>query len=117
MNGIDLLVSREKGTVEKTVFPWTRGRKRRPEGKVREKNVKTCAFFDVFGQVFRNLRGKVVDRIKSKGVQTSVRRRVGKIWNRCIKNQQGRGGTVLGPGRGGHRTTSCGTQLFGLCGI
>lgn len=79
--------------------------------------MKTCAFFDVLGQVFRNLRGKVVDRKKEQGCTNISKEESGKDLEQMHKEPAEEGGTVRGPGRGGHRTASCGTQLFGLCGI
>ena len=59
----------ERGAVEKpdTFFSGPRKKEGRPKGKVRE-NVNIIAFFDVLGQVSRNLRGKAMSGVKCKGM-------------------------------------------------
>lgn len=68
MNGIGLLGNRERCCGEaRHVFSGPRKKEGRPKGKVRE-NVNIIAFFDVLGQVSRNLRGKVMSGVKCKGM-------------------------------------------------
>lgn len=50
-----------------TSFSWDKREEKETRGKGERESVKTRAFFVVLGQVFRNLRGKVMVGIKSEG--------------------------------------------------